>query len=80
MYAKKNVLAKERIDMYRIGETRKFELYDKIYYTGTIENLDDVEIHINTLRGETLSFNRKEVKQSKVLKNSIGDSYERNKD
>jgi len=62
--------------LYRIGEVRKFELYGKIFYTGEITNLDDVEIHIDTLRGETLSFNRKEVKQSKVL-NSIGDRDER---
>jgi hypothetical protein len=59
--------------MYRIGDSRKFELYGKIFYTGTITSIDDNEIFINSIMGEELSFNRKEIKQSKLVKNRIGD-------
>ncbi len=58
--------------MYRIGETWKFEKFDRIVYTGEIIGKEGKQIFLKTIKNEELTVHIDDIKQSKKLKNSIG--------
>ena len=53
--------------MYEIGEKRKFEMPNSIYYTGTILEKEGNQIRIRTERGENLTLNISKIVQTKLL-------------
>jgi hypothetical protein len=59
--------------MYSIGTSYKFEMQDRIYYTGKVIEEDDSHIKIHSIRGEELILNKEEIIQAKRIEttNSI---------
>lgn len=53
--------------MYRIGKTYKFEIKEKIFYTGIVLEEDTVQLRIKTIRDEELILNKGEIRQSKLI-------------
>lgn len=54
--------------MYSKGQTYKFELKKGIFYTGVILDEDNIQISIETIRGEKLILNKDEIMQSRLEK------------
>ena len=59
--------------MYRIGKKYKFEIKNKIFYTGFVLDEDTKQLKINTIRDEEIILNKDSIVQSRLEKNSIGD-------
>ena len=53
--------------MYEIGEKRKFEMPNSIFYTGTIVEKVGTQLLIKTERGEDLTINLNSIVQSKRI-------------
>jgi hypothetical protein len=53
--------------MYSIGTSYKFEMQDRIYYTGKVIEEDDSHIKIHSIRGEELILNKEEIVQAKRI-------------
>ena len=53
--------------MYEIGEKRKFEMPNSIFYTGMIVEKEGNQLRIETQRGEDLTINISRIVQSKLL-------------
>jgi hypothetical protein len=63
--------------MYSIGTSYKFEMQDRIYYTGKVIEEDESHIKIYSIRGEELILNKEEIVQAKRIEttNSIEGEY-----
>ena len=63
--------------MYSIGASYKFEMQQKIYYTGKVIEEDESHVKIHSIRGEELILNKEEITQAKRIetKNSIEGGY-----
>jgi len=59
--------------MYSIGQTYKFEIIGKIYYTGKILEENHVTIRIKTIRDEDLILNKQQIKQARLEKPELKD-------
>lgn len=53
--------------MYSIGTNYKFELQNRIFYTGKVMAEDDDSIKIYTIRAEELILNKNEIIQAKRI-------------
>ena len=63
--------------MYSIGASYKFEMQQKIYYTGKVIEEDESHIKIHSIMNEELILNKEEITQAKRIetKNSIEGGY-----
>lgn len=63
--------------MYSIGQNYKFQVKGAnnslIYYTGTVVGEDENLLKLQTFRDEEIVINKKDISQSKRLKNSTGE-------
>lgn len=59
--------------MYEIGKLYKFELPNRIFYTGTVLEEDNISIKVFTKMEEKIVLNKNSIVQSKEIKDSIGD-------
>ena len=50
--------------MYSIGKTYKFQLKDRIFYTGNVIEEDNLNIKIETVRGETIILAKSHIARS----------------
>lgn len=59
--------------MYSIGTSYKFEMQNRIYYTGKVIEEDESHVKIHSIRGEELILNKEEIVQAKRIEitNSI---------
>jgi hypothetical protein len=59
--------------MYSIGTSYKFEMQNRIYYTGKVIEEDESHVKIHSIRGEELILNKEEIIQAKRIEitNSI---------
>lgn len=61
--------------MYSIGKKYKFEILNKIFYTGEVVGEDNISIKIKTIRNEIIILNKDKIIQSKEM-NRIGVNHE----
>ena len=54
--------------MYSIGKSYKFQLRDRIFYTGKIIEEDDLNIKVITIRGEILILAKTHIAKSEELR------------
>ncbi len=59
--------------MYEVGKTYKFEIVNRIFYTGRVLEEDSISIRVATKMKENIVLNKNSIVQSKEIKNSIGD-------
>lgn len=59
--------------MYEKNKTYKFEILNRIFYTGKIIEEDESFIKIKSIKGEELILNKKSIVQSKLVTQRIGD-------
>lgn len=61
--------------MYRINEKYKFEMPNRIFYTGIVIDEDNTHVKINSIRGEELILNKEEIIQAIKIEQSIGSEF-----
>ena len=54
--------------MYSLGKSYKFQLIDRIFYTGKIIEEDELNIKILTIREETIILAKNHIARSEELK------------
>lgn len=62
--------------MYRVNEKYKFEMPNRIFYTGIVIEEDNTHVKINSIRGEELILKREEIIQAIRIENRIGSEEE----
>ena len=54
--------------MYSLGKSYKFQLVDRVFYTGKIIEEDELNIKIITIRNETLIIAKTHIARSEELR------------
>ena len=57
--------------MYRLNDKYKFEMPNRIFYTGIVIEEDNTHVKINSIRGEELILSKEEIIQAIRIENSI---------
>lgn len=58
--------------MYKLKQKYKFEMPNRIFYTGIVLEEDNTHVKINSIRGEELILKREEIIQAIRIENRIG--------
>ena len=62
--------------MYKLNKQYKFEMPNRIFYTGRVLEEDNINIRILTRLNENIVLNKNSIIQSKEIEQSIGENYE----
>jgi len=57
--------------LYRLNDKYKFEMPNRIFYTGIVIEEDNTHVKINSIRGEELILSKEEIIQAIRIENSI---------
>ncbi|HDL50763.1 MAG TPA: hypothetical protein ENG37_01965 [Firmicutes bacterium] len=61
--------------MYDIDDSYKFELSNRIFYTGKILEIDDFHLKILTIKGETIIMKKEEIIQAWKMGREGSDAF-----